>query len=128
MERAPGDSFAMAGAGVSVNSKMGRRDVGGAGSWIQYAAFIQGLGDNTYDSQAELASDKIRLDSVMNQASMPLQEWVSNDEYFNILYQLAEPITQNVLGNIMEPYTDNMNEHSDWGKVNSRRLMEIHQT
>ena len=36
MERAPGDSFAMAGAGVSVNSKMGRRDAGGAGSWIQY--------------------------------------------------------------------------------------------
>ena len=29
---------------------------------------------NTYDSQAELVSDKIRLDNVMNQASMPLQE------------------------------------------------------
>ena len=52
---------------------------------------------NMHDSQAELVSDKIRLDNVMNQASMPLQEWVSNNEYFNFLYQLAVPITQNVL-------------------------------
>ena len=64
---------------------------------------------NTYDSQAELVSDKIRLDNVMNQASMPLQEWVSNKEYFNFLYQLAAPITQNVLGISWNPYTDNMN-------------------
>ena len=64
---------------------------------------------NTYDSQAELVSDKIRLDNVMNQASMPLQEWVSNNEYFNFLYQLAVPITQNVLGISWNPYTDNMN-------------------
>ena len=47
---------------------------------------------NTYDSQAELVSDKIRLDNVMNQASMPLQEWVSNNEYFNFLYQLGHPL------------------------------------
>ena len=36
---------------------------------------------NTYDSQAELVTDKVRLDNVMNQASMPLQEWVSNNEH-----------------------------------------------
>ena len=64
---------------------------------------------NTYDSQAELVSDKICLDNVMNQASMPLQEWVSNNEYSNFLYQLAVPITQNVLGISWNPYTDNMN-------------------
>ena len=64
---------------------------------------------NTYDKQAELASDKIRLNNVMNQASMPLQEWVSNNEYFNFLYQLTVPITQNVLGISWDPYTDNMN-------------------
>ena len=64
---------------------------------------------NMYDSQAELVSHNIRLDNVMNQASMPLQEWVSNNEYFNILYQLAVPITQNVLGISWNPYTDNMN-------------------
>ena len=44
---------------------------------------------NTYNNQAELVSDKVRLDNVMNQASMPLQEWVSNNEHFNSLYQLA---------------------------------------
>ena len=64
---------------------------------------------NTYDSQEELVSDKICLDNVMNQAPMPLQEWVSNNEYFNFLYQLAVPITQNVLGISWNPYTDNMN-------------------
>ena len=64
---------------------------------------------NTYDSQADLVSDKICLDNVMNQASMPLQEWVSNNEYFNFLYQLAVPVTQNVLGISWNPYTDNMN-------------------
>ena len=45
----------------------------------------------------------------MNQASMPLQERVSNNEHFNFLYQLAVPITQNVLGISWNPYTDNMN-------------------
>ena len=64
---------------------------------------------NTYDSQADLVSDKIRLDNVMNQASMPLQEWVSNNEYFYFMCQLAVPITQNVLGISWNPYTDNMN-------------------
>ena len=64
---------------------------------------------NTYDSQAELVSDKIRLDNVMNQASMPPQEWVSDNEYFNFFCQLAVPITQNVLGISWNPYTDNMN-------------------
>ena len=64
---------------------------------------------NTYDSQADLVSDKIRLYNVMNQASMPLQEWVSNNEYSNFMYQLAVPITQNVLGISWNPYTDNMN-------------------
>ena len=64
---------------------------------------------NTYSNQAELVLVKVRLDKVMNQASMPLQEWVSNNEYFNSLYQLAVPITQNVLGISWNPCTDNMN-------------------
>ena len=64
---------------------------------------------NTYNNQAELVSDKVRLDNVMNQASMPLQEWVSNNEHFNSLYQLAVPITQNVLGVSWNPHADNMN-------------------
>ena len=64
---------------------------------------------NTYDSQVDLVSDKIHLDNVMNQASMPLQEWVSNNEHFNFLYQLAVPITRNAVGISWNPYTDNMN-------------------
>ena len=64
---------------------------------------------NTYDNQDELVTDKITLDNVMNQASMPLQEWDSNNEHFNSLYQLAVPVTQNVLGISWNPKTDNMN-------------------
>ena len=55
----------------------------------------------------------------MNQALMPLQEWVSNNEYFNFLYQLAVPITQNVLGMSWNPYTDNMNIVVDRNKPKS---------
>ena len=41
---------------------------------------------NTYDNADELISDKVTLDNVMNEASMPLQEWVSNNDHFNSLY------------------------------------------
>ena len=47
---------------------------------------------NTYDNQVELVTDKVRLDNVMNQALMPLQEWVSINKHFNSLYQLAVPL------------------------------------
>ena len=87
---------------------------------------------NTYDSEADLVSDKIRLDNVMNQASMPLQEWVSNNEYFNFLYQLAVPITQNVLGISWNPYTDNMNIvvgekliHEDVWRYTKRKILSL---
>ena len=63
---------------------------------------------NTYDHQSELISDKIHLDNVMKQASMPLQEWVSNNEYFNFMYQLTVPITQIVLGLAWNPHKDHM--------------------
>ena len=64
---------------------------------------------NTYDNQDELITDKVTLDNVMNEASMPLQEWVSNNDHFNSLYQLVVPVTQNVLGISWNPITDNMN-------------------
>ena len=48
---------------------------------------------NTYDNQDELVTDKVTLDNIMNQASMPPQEWVSNNEHFNSLCQLAVPVT-----------------------------------
>ena len=87
---------------------------------------------NTYDSQAELVTDKVRLDNVMNQASMPLQEWVSNNEHFNFLYQLAVPVTQNVLGISWNPYTDNMNivvgeklVHDDSWRYTKRKILSL---
>ena len=53
---------------------------------------------NTYSSANELIADKVILDDVMNEASMPLQEWVSNDAKFNSLYNVVVPETQSVFG------------------------------
>ena len=64
---------------------------------------------NTYSNADEMISDKVTLDNVMSEASMPLQEWVSNDDQFNSLYKLVVPVTQNVLGISWNPITDNMN-------------------
>ena len=64
---------------------------------------------NTYDNADELISDKVTLDNVMSEASMPLQEWVSNNDHFNSLYKLVVPVTQNVLGVPWNPITDNIN-------------------
>ena len=87
---------------------------------------------NTYDSQDELVTDKVTLDNVMNQASMPLQEWVSNNEHFNSLYQLAVPVTQNVLGISWNPNTDNMNIvvgerliHEDSWRYTKRKVLSL---
>ena len=87
---------------------------------------------NTYDHQSELVSDKIRLDNVMSQASVPLQEWVSNNEYFNFMYQLTVPITQNVLGLAWNPHKDHMHivvgeklTHEDSWKFTKRKILSL---
>ena len=87
---------------------------------------------NTYDNEGELVTDKVTLDNVMNLASMPLQEWVSNNERFNSLYQLAVPITQNVLGISWNPNTDNMNIvvgekliHEDSWRYTKRKILSL---
>ena len=87
---------------------------------------------NTYDNQDELVTDKVTLDNIMNQASMPLQEWVSNNKHFNFLYQLAVPVTQNVLGISWNSNTDNMNSvvgenliHEDSGRYTKRRVLSL---
>ena len=61
---------------------------------------------NTYEDESELINDKVTLDKLMLDANMPLQEWVSNNETFNLLYRLPIPVTQNVLGLIWEPHTN----------------------
>ena len=63
---------------------------------------------NTYDRECDLINDKSKLDELMLESNMPLQEWVSNDETFNLMYRLDIPITQNILGISWEPYTDTL--------------------
>ena len=44
----------------------------------------------------------------MSDANMPLQEWISNNQSFSLLYRLDIPAAQNVLGLSWEPHTDNL--------------------
>ena len=53
---------------------------------------------NTYDRECGLICSKPKLDELMNEAHMPLQEWVSSSEMFNFMHNTAPPATQNVLG------------------------------
>ena len=87
---------------------------------------------NTYDDQSKLGLDKVCLDNLMNEASMPLQEWVSNNEWFNSLYQLTVPVNQNVLGITWNPHTDNMNIvvgekliHEDSWRYTKRKILSL---
>ena len=53
---------------------------------------------NTYNCECDLIRSKPKLDELMNEAHMPLQEWVSNSKLFNFMHNMAPPTTQNVLG------------------------------
>ena len=57
---------------------------------------------------------------------------VSNNEYFNFLYQLAVPVAQNVLGILWNTYTDNMNivvgeklVHDDSWRYTKRKVLSL---
>ena len=63
---------------------------------------------NMYDRECDPINDKAKLDELILDANMPLQEWVSNDDTFNLFYRLDIPITQNTLGISWEPYTDTL--------------------
>ena len=94
--------------------------------------FYVGNWMNTYDDQSKLVLDKVCLDNLMNEALMPLQEWVSNNEWFNSLYQLTVTVTQNVLGITWNPHTDNMNIavgekliHEDSWRYTKRKILSL---
>ena len=87
---------------------------------------------NTYDKESELINDKVKLDELILDANMPLQEWVNNNQTFNLLYRIDIPITQNVLSVTWESHTDTlritlgdkiMNEKS-W-KFTKRKVLSV---
>ena len=63
---------------------------------------------NTYDRECDLIRSKLKLDELMNEAHMPLQEWVSNSEMFNFMHNTAPPATQNILGLEWDPRLDQL--------------------
>ena len=63
---------------------------------------------NTYDRECDLIRSKPKLDELMNEAHMPLQEWVNHSEMFNFMHNTAPPATQNVLGLEWDPRLDQL--------------------
>ena len=52
----------------------------------------------TYEDESELIREKVVIDSVLEEANMPLRGWISNSQKFNNTYQVNEPSLQMVLG------------------------------
>ena len=52
----------------------------------------------TYEDESELISGKVVIDSVLEEANMPLRGWISNSQKFNDTYQVNERSLQMVLG------------------------------
>ena len=63
---------------------------------------------NTYDRECDFINDKAKLDDLMLDANMLLQECVSNSDSFNLLYRLDIPITPNILKVSWEPRSDTL--------------------
>ena len=53
---------------------------------------------DNYDRECDLIRSKPKLDELMDEVHMPLQEWVSNSELFNSMTNTTPPATKNVLG------------------------------
>ena len=52
----------------------------------------------TYEDESELIREKVVIDSVLEEANMPLRGWISISKTFNNTYQVNEPSLQMVLG------------------------------
>ena len=68
----------------------------------------------------------------MLDANMPLQEWISNSEPFNLLYLLDIPITQNILGESWKSRTDTLHitpgdklMNAASGKFTKRKVLSL---
>ena len=70
--------------------------------------WIEGL-SNRHTVKCNKKKGCVRTLFTTNEASMPLQEWVSNDANVNSLYNVVVPETQSVLGLSWNPITDGMN-------------------
>ena len=63
---------------------------------------------NTYDRECDLIKQQPILDELMNEAHMPLQEWVSSSKLFHSVHNSSPPSTQNVLGLEWDPRLDQL--------------------
>ena len=52
----------------------------------------------TYEDEKELIKEKLVIDSVLEEANMPLRGWISNPQKFNDTYEINEPSLQMALG------------------------------
>ena len=52
----------------------------------------------TYSEESELIAHKPIIDSILEDANMPLRGWISNNQAFNSTYEVTETKLQKVLG------------------------------
>ena len=85
----------------------------------------------TYEDENELIREKVVIDSVLEEANMPLRGWISNSQKFNNTYQVNEPSLQMVLGISWNVISDciamvvskkSLNELSSW-KATKRNFL-----
>ena len=61
----------------------------------------------TYEDESELIHEEVVIDSVLEEANMPLRGWISNSQKFKKTYQVNGPSLQMVLGiswNVISDY------------------------
>ena len=63
---------------------------------------------NAYDCECDLIKQQPILDELMNEAHMPLQEWISSSKLFHFMHNPSPPATQNVLGLEWDPRLDQL--------------------
>ena len=78
-----------------------------AGREFRYKFYVDNY-MNSYERECDLIRSKPKLDELMDEAHMPLQEWVSNSEMFNFMHNTTPPATQNVLGLECDPRLDQL--------------------
>ena len=63
---------------------------------------------NTYNHECDLIKQQPILDELMNEAHMPLQEWVSSSKLFHFMHNSSPPAAQIVLGLEWNPRLDQL--------------------
>ena len=72
----------------------------------------------TYESETQMIEEKPRIESLLAEARMPLQEWASNSPKFNKQYNVESEQSLNVLGICWNNQSDTLHINLNLGDSN----------